>query len=167
LNLTASGSIGSNSIHVLSWCTPKAHLLADGRDNPARRDYRRVMIMRHRGRSGLLEVIKPLVAGEADIFQPLIETSDRPFLRAARCRCESARQRSHHRTGRSTSLAHRVPPPSTRRGARCAAGGIRGCLRLGARSDLVCPAGLPGETTIEGAPSPVPGRTAVRFSAES
>ena len=49
-----------------------------------------------------------------------------PSPRAARCHCEFARRKSHHRSDRSTSLAHPVPPPSMRQVARCAAGGIRG-----------------------------------------
>ena len=49
-----------------------------------------------------------------------------PFPRAARCRSEFERQRTHHRIGRSRSLAHQVPPPNTRQGARCAVGGSRG-----------------------------------------
>jgi len=43
------------------------------------------MVTRHRGRGSPREVIvqhtpEPLVAGEADIFQRLIETSDRPLV---------------------------------------------------------------------------------------
>src|ERR1041385_2748707 len=45
----------------------------------------RAMVTRHRGRRTPCEVIvqhapEPLVAGEADIFQRLIETSDRPLV---------------------------------------------------------------------------------------
>ena len=49
-----------------------------------------------------------------------------PSPRANRCHCESERQRFHYRSDRSTSLAHRVPRPSTRPDAPCAAGEIRG-----------------------------------------
>src|SRR5262245_34428275 len=46
---------------------------------------RRMVVTRHRGRGGPCEVImqhalEPLVAGKADIFQRLIETSDRPLI---------------------------------------------------------------------------------------
>src|SRR5262249_9409305 len=45
----------------------------------------RVVVTRHRGRGGPREVIvkhasQPLVAGEADIFQRLIETGDRSLI---------------------------------------------------------------------------------------
>src|SRR5262249_6135771 len=45
----------------------------------------RVVVTSHRGRGGPCEVImqhpsEPLVAGNADIFQRLIETSDRPLI---------------------------------------------------------------------------------------
>ena len=92
------------------------------------------VVSRHRGHGRPGEVVvqhllEPVVAGEADVDQCLIETGDRStvhLLVRTVAAMQPAPQRSRRRSSLNTSLGHRATPPSRQRAADCARDGTRG-----------------------------------------